>query len=297
MPPSNKPYDPAEHLADAYRSARLQYLRADADDARFLEFVPLIEQDPVTQAHASPTVLQPKGRRQFDEYAAGVAASLLGVMICLLPEEEEARRREEEGEGHDEGDGEGDDEEEGEEKDGDNKDQQQQQHPRQKDTPQQKKQKQKGTTKAQSSSNTNTTTRSHGKKTPAPPTIVGVICLGWGGVNASTAHHRGSHIGVSLAAAHQGRGYGREAIDWTLDWAFRHAGMHTVGITAASYNARACGLYERMGFVREGRRRETIWMDRGWHDEIEFGMTEGEWEVLRGRGRNGDGGKGKDEER
>ena len=243
----SRPYDPADHLVDAYRSARLQYVRADAADERFLAFVPLIEQDPVTQAHAAPTVLQPKGRRQFEDYAAGVAASTLGVMICLLPEEEEERRRQQQ-------------------------QQQQEQQSQQQQSQQQEEQQQRVSPSQQQ----------HQQK----PTIIGVICLGWGGGNPATAHHRGSSIGVSLAAAHQGRGYGREAIDWMLDWAFRHAGLHTVAITAASYNARACALYESMGFVREGCRRETIWMDRAWHDEIEFGMTEGEWEARKGWGSN-----------
>lgn len=243
----SRPYDPADHLVDAYRSARLQYVRADASDERFLAFVPLIEQDPVTQAHAAPTVLQPKCRRQFEDYAAGVAASTLGVMICLLPEEEEKRRRQQQ-------------------------QQQQEQQSQQQQSQQQEEQQQRVSPSQQQ----------HQQK----PTIIGVICLGWGGGNPATAHHRGSSIGVSLAAAHQGRGYGREAIDWMLDWAFRHAGLHTVAITAASYNARACALYESMGFVREGCRRETIWMDRAWHDEIEFGMTEGEWEARRQRDKS-----------
>ncbi|OAQ69423.1 GCN5-related N-acetyltransferase (GNAT) domain-containingprotein [Purpureocillium lilacinum] len=250
----SRPYDPADHLVDAYRSARLQYVRADASDERFLAFVPLIEQDPVTQAHAAPTVLQPKGRRQFEDYAAGVAASTLGVMICLLPEEEEERRQQQQ-----------------QEQQSQQQSQSQQQQSQQQVSPSQQQQKQEP---------------AESDKEPKKPTIIGVICLGWGGGNPATAHHRGSSIGVSLAAAHQGRGYGREAIDWMLDWAFRHAGLHTVAITAASYNARACALYESMGFVREGCRRETIWMDRAWHDEIEFGMTEGEWEARRGWGSN-----------
>ncbi|KAJ6445352.1 putative oxidoreductase [Purpureocillium lavendulum] len=268
----SKPYDPADHLVDAYRSARLQYVRADAADERFLAFVPQLEQDPVIQAHAAPTALQPKGRRHFEEYAAGVAAATLGVMICLLPEEEAARQQQQQ---------------QGKQQQQQRSDEAQktlpQQQPQQRQHSLQQGQKADGEQQQQQQEQ-----RRQGEEDktegspPQPPTIVGVICLGWGGANPATAHHRGSHIGVSLAAAHQGRGYGREAIDWMLDWAFRHAGLHTVAISAASYNARACALYERMGFAREGRRRETIWMDRRWHDEIEFGMTEGEWEALRG---------------
>ncbi|KAF5664814.1 GNAT family acetyltransferase acetyltransferase [Fusarium heterosporum] len=114
------------------------------------------------------------------------------------------------------------------------------------------------------------------------PTIIGIMCIGWGGISPSTAHHRNAEIGISLAKSHQGKGYGREAINWMLDWGFRHAGLHTIGITTASFNPRAEYLYRDMGFTFEGKRRDTIWQNRGWHDLVMFGMTESEWESLRG---------------
>jgi RimJ/RimL family protein N-acetyltransferase len=112
--------------------------------------------------------------------------------------------------------------------------------------------------------------------------IIGIMCIGWGGISPTVIHHRNSEIGITILKEHQGKGYGREAINWMLDWGFKHAGLHTIGITTASFNPRAIHLYESMGFVLEGRRRGTIWQNRGWHDLIEFGMTEKEWEVLRG---------------
>ncbi|KAL4728076.1 hypothetical protein ACLX1H_004796 [Fusarium chlamydosporum] len=114
------------------------------------------------------------------------------------------------------------------------------------------------------------------------PRIIGIMCIGWGGISPSVAHHRNAEIGISLRKEYQGKGYGREAINWMLDWGFRHAGLHTIGLTTASFNPRAVHLYQSMGFTLEGRRRGTIWQNRGWHDLIEFGMTEKEWETLRG---------------
>lgn len=115
------------------------------------------------------------------------------------------------------------------------------------------------------------------------PTIIGTMCIGWGGVDPRTAHHRSAHMGIVLARAYQNKGYGREAINWMLDWAFMHAGLHTVCMVAASYNQRGIHLYQDIGFRLEGRRKETIYFNRGWHDELDFGMTENDWERLRGR--------------
>ncbi|KAG5659783.1 hypothetical protein KAF25_002342 [Fusarium avenaceum] len=114
------------------------------------------------------------------------------------------------------------------------------------------------------------------------PTIIGIICIGWGGISLSTAHHRNAEIGISLAKPYQGKGYGKEAINWMLDWGFRHGGLHSIGISTASYNSRAEYLYQSIGFKLEGKRRDTIWQNRGWHDLVMFGMTEYEWESLRG---------------
>ncbi|KAF4340698.1 GNAT family acetyltransferase [Fusarium beomiforme] len=114
------------------------------------------------------------------------------------------------------------------------------------------------------------------------PTIIGVMCIGWGGISPTVAHHRTAEIGISLLKEYQGKGYGREAINWIVDWGFRHAGLHTIGICTADYNPRAVHLYENMGFKLEGRRRGTIWQNRKWYDLVEFGMTEDEWEALRG---------------
>lgn len=113
------------------------------------------------------------------------------------------------------------------------------------------------------------------------PVIIGNMTLGR--VSPRTAHHRNTSIGIKLLREHQGKGYGGEALDWMLDWAFRHAGMHTVSLTAVDFNQSAIGLYRKLGFRVEGRRKEVVYFDGGWHDEIDFGMTEREWEVLRER--------------
>lgn len=114
-------------------------------------------------------------------------------------------------------------------------------------------------------------------------TVIGVINLGWGGFNGNTAHHRNSNIGIAVTHPHRNKGYGREALDWMLDWAFLHAGLHTVSISVASFNPSAIHLYKSIGFVQEGCRREIIWFNGGWHDELELGMTEAEWKKLRNR--------------
>ncbi|KAH6621718.1 acyl-CoA N-acyltransferase [Boeremia exigua] len=90
-------------------------------------------------------------------------------------------------------------------------------------------------------------------------------------------HHRWTEIGIDILPAFQGRGYGREAIEWALDYAFRRAGLHRVRIRAFEWNVGAVRLYEKIGFKVEGREREALWHEGRWWDGIEFSILEGEW--------------------
>jgi RimJ/RimL family protein N-acetyltransferase len=90
-------------------------------------------------------------------------------------------------------------------------------------------------------------------------------------------HHRWTEIGIDILPNFQGKGYGREAIEWALDYAFRRAGLHRVKIRAFEWNTGAVKLYEKLGFKHEGRERETLWHEGRWWDGVMMGMLEGEW--------------------
>ncbi|KAL4957888.1 acyl-CoA N-acyltransferase [Aspergillus filifer] len=94
-------------------------------------------------------------------------------------------------------------------------------------------------------------------------------------------HHRSATLGISLAAEYRGKGYGSEAINWALDWAFGAAGLHRVNLGAFSYNEGALKCYRNLGFVEEGREREVVYRNRRWYDAVLFSMLEDEWESLR----------------
>lgn len=117
----------------------------------------------------------------------------------------------------------------------------------------------------------------------ATPTPIGTASLH--PVEITQSHHRTTEIGIGLLPQYQGQGYGGEAVNWLLDWGFRFAGLHRVGIAMFSYNDGARRLYEKLGFTTEGRKRECVWFDGGWHDVIEMGMLESEWRALREKGK------------
>lgn len=119
-------------------------------------------------------------------------------------------------------------------------------------------------------------TEAYGKPIP-----IGAIALK--SVPAGMMQHRCTEIGINIMAAHQDQGYGSEAINWILGWAFETAGMHRVGIQHFEYNADAGRLYQRLGFKPEGLVREELWHKGRWWNGVQMGMLDREWAELKQR--------------
>lgn len=119
------------------------------------------------------------------------------------------------------------------------------------------------------------------KKEGDAPEHIGTLCIGWGGIPASLRQNNNAGIGITLHKNHRGKGYGREALQWGVDWAFRHANLHMLELWVYAFNTNAIALYKSMGFEQTGIRKEAFWMDRKYHDELIFCMTEDEWEAKR----------------
>ncbi|TVY42538.1 putative N-acetyltransferase [Lachnellula occidentalis] len=100
------------------------------------------------------------------------------------------------------------------------------------------------------------------------------------GLKEGLEQHRNADIGIIIAAKYQGKGYGSEAIKWIVGWAFKFGGLHRVGISCYSHNLGARRLYERLGFEYEGAKRECLWFDGAWRDELTFSTLENEWRKI-----------------
>lgn len=95
-------------------------------------------------------------------------------------------------------------------------------------------------------------------------------------------------ISLSIVDKFQGCGYGREAINWAIDWAFGYGNLHRVEISTAAYNERAIHLYKSIGFIEEGRKRKAHYTNHKWHDKVDFAMLEEDYYKLRNTETKGD---------
>jgi RimJ/RimL family protein N-acetyltransferase len=75
-----------------------------------------------------------------------------------------------------------------------------------------------------------------------------------------------------------GKGYGTDAVRVLLRYAFEDLNLTRVSLGVYDYNPRAMRVYEKVGFVHEGRLRQIVRRDGGWHDEIVMGVLREDWE-------------------
>ncbi len=89
--------------------------------------------------------------------------------------------------------------------------------------------------------------------------------------------------GFSIAigdCANWGQGYGYEAAQLALAFAFGELNLHRVTATVFSYNERSIALFEKLGFQREGVYREFLQRDGKRYDMLLYGLLRWEREAV-----------------
>lgn len=74
-------------------------------------------------------------------------------------------------------------------------------------------------------------------------------------------------VGLGLLVAYEGHGLGRALMLAAEDFA-RAQGLHRLELTVMAHNAKARHLYDAMGYIVEGRKRESLFVDNRYVDEI-----------------------------
>ena len=78
-----------------------------------------------------------------------------------------------------------------------------------------------------------------------------------------------AELGMWLRASYREIGIGSQMVEAGLIWATAHA-VEKITLSVRSGNRRAFGLYQKYGFVEEGRRRAFIKTPQGYEDEYLF---------------------------
>lgn len=89
---------------------------------------------------------------------------------------------------------------------------------------------------------------------------------------------RDAFVGLGIGSRDfWGKGYGTEAMQLALQFAFTELNLHRVTLTVFEYNPRAIRSYEKAGFRLEGRQRGAILREGKRWDVLYMGILREEW--------------------
>lgn len=95
--------------------------------------------------------------------------------------------------------------------------------------------------------------------------------------------NRSMRIGADVVPKLRGKGYGSRIYRLLKKYCFDFLNMHRVWLAVLATNEVALKLYEKQGFIVEGRYREAIFRDGAYHDYVIMSILEQDYrEGLRG---------------
>ena len=92
---------------------------------------------------------------------------------------------------------------------------------------------------------------------------------------------RSATVAIQLGGDHVGKGAGSEALGLAVGFGFRELGFNRIQLDVFAYNSRAIRAYEKVGFVIEGRRRQAMFHDGEFHDDLVMAILFDDWKAAR----------------
>lgn len=102
---------------------------------------------------------------------------------------------------------------------------------------------------------------------------LGIISLNDEGNKAD----RTAEIGLWLHPEHHGNGYGTEAVELITSYGFEQLNYHKIYARAHADNDASLGLWEKLGFEKEGEFRDHTYTMGEYRDVVYYGVLEEEW--------------------
>src|SRR5690606_349877 len=101
-----------------------------------------------------------------------------------------------------------------------------------------------------------------------------------GGINLNSIDAKNGtfSIGVQIDRDHRGKGYGTAAMEIVLRYAFYERRLNKYYGSVLEGNIASATMLRKLGCVEEGRRRQMVYTQGRYYDEILFGLTRSEFE-------------------
>lgn len=105
-----------------------------------------------------------------------------------------------------------------------------------------------------------------------------------GAINLSQicgAGFRSAYLGYFMGAPFAGKGYGTEALQLMLRYAFKDLKLHRLEANIQPGNVASIALVRRAGFVREGYSRRYLKICGKWRDHERWAIIAEDWRPLK----------------
>jgi RimJ/RimL family protein N-acetyltransferase len=103
-----------------------------------------------------------------------------------------------------------------------------------------------------------------------------------GGLSYHTRNRKDGNFsfGIRVSPRFRGHGYATDAVRLLLRYAFLERRYHKCNSACVENNVASARLHLALGFREEGRRRETLFYNGRYYDELLFGLTRPEFDVA-----------------
>ncbi len=111
-----------------------------------------------------------------------------------------------------------------------------------------------------------------------PPSV---IAIGVIKISSHNAKIREWEVGWAVHPDKWDKGYATEAARKMIDWAFDELNIHRMVAFCHADNAASVRVMEKLGMQRDGRLRETRWLNGAWWDEYVYAILDRDWKRQR----------------
>jgi RimJ/RimL family protein N-acetyltransferase len=94
------------------------------------------------------------------------------------------------------------------------------------------------------------------------------------------AQNRSLRVGADVQPELRGKGFGTAIYRTILKYGFDHLNLHRIWLAVLESNIRAIRLYEKQGFLLEGRLREAVFRDGRYVDYLLMSILDMEYRKL-----------------
>ena len=103
--------------------------------------------------------------------------------------------------------------------------------------------------------------------------------IGCGMIAHIDPYNRHCDLGISMGydKANWGKGYAREALQTVITYCFTELDLNRIGVQIYEFNARSIRLFEGLGFCREGVKRQFVFKDGTFKDEVQYSLLREDW--------------------